>query len=351
MTLFDTHNSPPPLVSVIIPVFNAGSYLAEAIESILNQTLADFELFIIDDCSSDDSVAVARRYEIQDERVTVLVNERNRGRAHSDNRGHALARGRYIAKMDADDVALPHRLQTQFDFLEGRSKVALTSGFLETFGATRTVYEYPLSADEVRSFLLFNMPVGNPTVFFRRVLITDHHLHYDEQIQDTFGEDYEWIARVAQVATIENQPHVLLRYRTFPAAHKADVHARRTAKASLIRMRVLERAGFEASARELHIHNTIAHYPFALGDIDLAEVHEWLAKLAAQNEQLHFATPDALRKVLAERWFWTCYHNPNHHVDSYREFGRWDLARGYAPTAKLKLKFWLKNKVLRRFKN
>jgi len=340
-----------PLVSVILPVFNAGPYLAEAIESILTQTLADFELFIIDDYSSDDSVAVARRYEARDERVKVLVNERNCGRAHSDNRGHALARGGYIAKMDADDVALPHRLQTQFDFLESRPEVALTSGFLETFGATHTVYEYPLSADGVRSFLLFNMPVGNPAVFFRRTLITEQHLHYDEQIQDTFGEDYEWVARVAQVAIIENQPQILLRYRTFSAAQKADVHARRTAKASLIRSRVLERAGFQASGRELYIHNAIAHYPFALGDISLAEVHDWLLKLATQNEQLRFAAPAALRAVLAERWFWTCYHNPDCHVDSYREFGRWDLACGYAPTAKLKLKFWLKNKVLRRFKS
>lgn len=350
MTAPETNDAPMPLVSVILPVYNAGPYLGEAIESILNQTFGDFELFVIDDCSADDSLVVARRYEAQDKRVKVIENTQNRGRAFADNCGHALARGRYIAKMDADDVALPHRLQAQFDFLESRPELALTSGFLETFGATHTVYEYPLSTDEVRSFLLFNMPVGNPTVFFRRSLITDYHLHYDEQIQDTFGEDYEWIARVAQVAAIENQPQILLRYRTFPAAHKADVHARRTAKASLIRSRVLERAGFQASARELHIHNTIAHYPFALGDISLAEVHEWLLNLATQNEQLGFAAPAALRKVLAERWFWTCYHSPDYHVDNYREFGRWDLARGYAPTAKLQLKFWLKNKVLRRFK-
>lgn len=338
-----------PLVTVILPVFNGAPYLGEAIESILHQTFQDFELFVIDDCSTDESVAVARRYAAQDARLTVLVNAQNRGRAHSDNRGHALARGRYIAKMDADDVALPHRLQTQFDFLESRPEIALTSGFLQTFGATSLVYQYPVGPDAARSALLFNMPVGNPTVFFRRALLAEHELPYDEQIRDTFGEDYEWVARVAQVAAIENQPEVLLRYRTFPAAHKADVHARRTAKASLIRERVLARAGFQASARELYVHNTIAHYPFTLGDITLAEAHAWLLNLATQNERLGYASPAALGQVLAERWFWTCYHNPDRAVDNYAAFGRHALGRTYRPAAQLRLKLWLKNKVLRHF--
>ena len=334
-----------------MPVFNAGPYLGEAIESILKQTLIEFELFIIDDCSVDDSLAIARQYEAQDERITVLVNDHNRGRAYSDNRGHALARGLYIAKMDADDVALPHRLQAQFDFLESHPAVSLTSSFLETFGYTRTRYKYPVIPDEVRGFLLFNMPVGNPTVFFRRELITEYNLHYDEQIKDTFGEDYEWVARVAYVAVIENQPEILLRYRTFSSAHKADVHALRTAKANLIRERILERAGFQVSVRELHVHNTIAHYPFSLGDISLVEVHTWLLNLASQNKYLRFVDPNAMRRVLAERWFWTCYHNPDRTLDNYREFKQRGLARDYEPAVMLKFKMWLKSKILRHLRN
>jgi glycosyltransferase involved in cell wall biosynthesis len=335
-----------PLVSVILPVYNAGPYLAEAIESILNQTLRELELIIIDDLSTDDSLAVARRYQAQEpQRVQVLASPVNR--SYADNRGHELARGRYIAKMDADDIALPQRLQVQADFLDAHPEVDLTSSFLEAFGASATVYEYPVSADEVRAFLLFNMPVGNPTVFFRRSLLTEKGLRYDEDILDTFGEDYEFIGRVAQVATIVNQPQVLLRYRTFPAAHKADVHARRTAKSSQIRERLLRQAGFAFSARELHVHNTIAHYPFELGDITLPEAHAWLESLARQNESLGYTAPDALRKVLAARWFWTCYHNPDPRTDNYRAYFGQALAADYQPAAKLRLKFWLKNKVLR----
>lgn len=349
-------NPPPPaagaapLVSVVLPVFNAGPYLGEAIASILGQTFRDFELLLIDDCSTDGSLAVARRYAAQDARLRVLTSPRNQGRAAADNRAQALAQGRYIAKMDADDVALPHRLQTQFDFLEAHPDVALTSGYLQTFGATRTVYSYPLAAEEVRSFLLFNMPVGNPAAFFRRALLTEHGLRYDERIAETFGEDYDFIARVAQVGAIVNLPVVLLRYRTFPASLKAAAHARRTAQARQIRERLLRQAGFQFSARELHVHQTIAHYPFVLGDITLAEAHAWLLSLDTQNQRLGYAAPAALRRVLAGRWFWTCYHNPDPATDSYREFGRQLLARNFVFPVGLQLKFWLKNKVLRRLK-
>jgi glycosyltransferase involved in cell wall biosynthesis len=343
-------SSATPLVTVLLPVYNAGPYLAETIESILAQTLTDFEFIIIDDCSTDDSLAVAQRYVAQDARVTVLANDRNRGRAHADNRGHALARGRYIAKMDADDIALPHRLQRQADFLTATPQVGLISSYLQAFGASDVLYQYPLLPDEVRSFLLFNMPVGNPAVFFRQELLTQFSLDYDESILDTFGEDYEWVARVARVTAIQNLPEVLLRYRTFPAAHKADVHARRTAKANLIREKLLQQAGFTFSPRELRIHNIVAHYPFVLGDITLAEVHSWLLSLAAQNEHLHYAAPAALRQVLAERWFWTCYHNPDRATNSYRAFRRAALSRDFTPDTKLRAKFWLKNNVLRRLR-
>ena len=336
-----------PLVSVVLPVFNAAPFVAEAIESILSQTLRELELIVVDDASTDGCLTIVRRYAAADSRVVVLENAENRGRAYCDNRGQERARGKYIAKMDADDVALPHRLQTQFDFLEGRPGVILTSSFLQTFGATRTVYTYPVTPEEVRCFLLFNMPVGNPAVFFRRSLLRHQKLRYDEQIGSTFGEDYEWIARVAQVAVIENQPQVLLHYRTFSELQKADVQTLRTTKGNHIRQQLLEQAGFRFSRRELHIHQIAAQYPFAGGDVTLEEIHSWLLNLLEQNKMLHYADPSVLRRVLAERWFWTCYHNFVPTTDSYHEYHRQLLARTFSMALVLKLKFWLKNKVMR----
>lgn len=337
-----------PLVSVILPIYNAAEYLRPAIDSILAQTFQNFELILVDDCSQDDSLAIARSYET-DPRVRVLANAQNRGRSFADNWGAELAWGRYIAKMDADDIALPHRLQTQFDFLENNPAVGLTSSFLQCFGESAIVYEYPVAADAVRSFMLFNMPVANPTAFFRRSLLTEHGLRYDDTIQDTFGEDYEFIARLAQVATIVNQPEVLLKYRTLPQTQKAAVHARRNAKSNQIRERLLTQFGIPFTARELQVHNTISYVPFTLGDITLAEVHDWLWKMYEFNQQRRYADPDAMLRCVAERWFLTCYLNPAKGTNSMREYGRHTLAKHFNPGLRLRGKFLLKSYVLRHF--
>ena len=339
-------DSQVPLVSVILPVYNAGEYLRPAVDSILNQTFPDFELIIIDDCSPDDSLAVARTYEA-DPRVRVLANAQNRGRSFSDNYAATFARGRYIAKMDADDVARPDRLQRQVAFLEQNPAVGLTSSFMQCFGVSDIVYKYPVTADEVRSFMLFNMPVANPTVMFRHRLLTEHGLRYDDTILDTFGEDYEFIARASEWVSIVNQPEILLNYRTLPQTQKADVHAQRNAKSNQIRERLLRRFGIPFSARELLVHNTISYVPFTLGDITLPEVHAWLWKIRAHNDQTGYADPAAMRRCVAERWFLTCYLNPDKATNGFREYRRFPLAQDYPLGPKLLAKFLLKSYVLR----
>lgn len=338
--------SSPPIVSVILPVFNADRYLGEAIESILTQTLSNFELLIVDDCSTDNSLAVARTYE-SDPRVRVLANVENKGRSFSDNYGAEHTNGQYIAKMDADDIALPHRLQSQVDFLEKNPTVGLTSAFMRCFGESKILYNYPITADDVRSFLLFNMPVANPAVMFRRTLLDEYGLRYDDTIQDTFGEDYEFIARAAQVVSIANQPEVLLNYRTLSQSVKADVHARRNAKSHQIRERLLSWFGIPFTERELYVHNTISYYPFTLEDISLVEVHAWLWKMQAYNQERRYAEPAAMLKCVAERWFLTCYLNPNKKINSFRHYYQFALANEYRMTSKVFVKFLLKSYVLR----
>lgn len=342
--------STSPLVSVILPIYNAGAYLRPAIDSILAQTLQDFELILVDDCSTDSSLAVARSYET-DPRVIVLANAQNKGRSFSDNLGADHARGRYIAKMDADDIALPHRLQTQLEFMEKNPTVGLTSCFMKCFGETSILYEYPISADAVRAFILFNMPVANPTAFFRRSLLSEHGLCYDDTIQDTFGEDYEFIARVAQVVPIVNQPEILLHYRTLSQTVKGDVHARRNAKSNQIREKLLRNWGIPFTDRELHIHNTISYYPFKLGNISLEEVHNWLWKIYEYNQIQEYTNVDAMLRCVAERWFLTCYLNPDRSVNSLHKYRQHQLAQFFAPTANLRRKFLLKSYVLRHFRD
>ena len=108
-----------------MPVYNGERYLAEAIESILGQTLSDLELIIVDDCSTDGSVAIIRDYAERDERVRMIQHERNLGEGPTRNSGIAASRGEFIAVMDCDDVSLPQRLEKQVDFLQSHPDIGL----------------------------------------------------------------------------------------------------------------------------------------------------------------------------------------------------------------------------------
>ena len=117
-----------PKISVLMPIYNTQEeHLREAIESILNQTFSDFELIVIDDCSTDTTGEILKRLAERDERVKVHPNEVNLRLPSSLNKAISLARGRYIARMDADDIALPERLERQYAFMEAHPNVALSS--------------------------------------------------------------------------------------------------------------------------------------------------------------------------------------------------------------------------------
>lgn len=116
-----------PKITVFMPMFNAEKFIGEAVDSILNQTFKDFELLIIDDGSNDQSREIVEKY--QDSRIRLYVNERNRGLPYTRNRGLELARGKYLAVMDADDISDPYRLAKQWNYMENHPEtVVLASG-------------------------------------------------------------------------------------------------------------------------------------------------------------------------------------------------------------------------------
>ncbi|HOI76292.1 MAG TPA: glycosyltransferase family 2 protein [Methanofastidiosum sp.] len=119
------HDKYPPEISVIMPVYNTGQFLEESIESILNQTFNNFELIIVYDKSSDNSKEIIVRYMQSDERIILIENEIKSGIAAARNRGLEIARGKYIAVMDSDDISLPNRLEKEYLFLENNPEFFL----------------------------------------------------------------------------------------------------------------------------------------------------------------------------------------------------------------------------------
>lgn len=138
-----------PTVSIVMPLYNAEEYIAEAVESVLAQSFEDWELIIVDDCSTDSSRALAEGFARNDLRISVYVNERNSGAAATRTAGLRYVTGRYLAFLDADDAWLPGKLTAQLAFMEGGScPMSFTSyETVESDGSFRNIVRVPSRLD------------------------------------------------------------------------------------------------------------------------------------------------------------------------------------------------------------
>jgi len=270
-----------PLVSVVMCNYNTKEeYLRSAIESVLRQTYGHFEFIIVDDASTGNDVEVIRSY--RDPRIILLQNERNRRTAYSANRGLALAKGEYIARMDADDIALPYRLEKQVAYMEQHRDIDILCAQARFFGSREGVFAPNLTQpDRMKTALFFTCPIVNPTVMFRASFIRKHGIRYDES---AMAEDYELWSRCIPIAKICEYPHVLLHYRVHAAQISAVSHSLQTESANKVREKMLSWLGVIPSQHEMMVH-----YLFCTDtvspDVSLQETEAWARRLLQANDE------------------------------------------------------------------
>ncbi|MBU1667540.1 glycosyltransferase [bacterium] len=205
-----------PTISVVMPVYNAENYLDEAIQSILNQTYKDFEFIIINDGSTDKSLEIIEKYKNIDIRIT-LINRENRGLIASLNEGVEKAEGKYIARMDADDISLPERFEKQIELME---KDTLDICGCHYFMINEN-NEYidtalvPLKHASFMNYLSITTPFAHPSVMIRRNFIIKNNLYYGNTKYKS-AEDYAlWIEFWNGDAKLGNVNEFLFKYRDF----------------------------------------------------------------------------------------------------------------------------------------
>lgn len=199
------------LISVCIPVYNASLYLRECIDSILSQSYKDFELLIVDDGSTDNSSAIVHSY--NDPRIRLIQNNHNY--IGSLNLLLKEAKGKYIARMDADDRMYPNRLQVQFDYMESHPKVDILGSGMQCFGENEETCE-PYRTGEVGVLEFMECcAIYHPTVMMRKASIDAADMAYKQEY--IYAEDYGfWAEALAKGLTIANIPDILLEYRVNP---------------------------------------------------------------------------------------------------------------------------------------
>lgn len=303
-----------PVVSVIMPVYNGEKYLSEAIESILNQTFADLELLIINDGSTDSTAKILESYRQQDERIRVY-DQSNQGLVSSLNRGLELAQGKYIARMDADDVSLPERFAAQVMFMGKHLEVGICGTWMSYIGKhSGKSWTPPIDDVTMKCQLLFNVPLAHPTVMMRRSLFTDFNLRYPAY---THAEDYALWTQASLYTKLANIPRILLSYRHHDCQYGQVYRMEINSSTKRVHRDLLKRLGLNPTEGEIELHKALADNVFLSDHKFIARANEWLMKLNLANQRSNIYQEPNFSQVLSERRFWrfpfkmsltTCFH-------------------------------------------
>lgn len=270
-----------PSVSVVMPVFNGGEYLAEAIESILTQTFGDFEFIIIDDGSTDNSVEIMNNY--RDKKIKIHSNALNIGNYASRNLGMKMARGRYICVMDADDVAFPHRLHRQFAHMEANPDVGICGSFIQVI-PNGGVPNFVTNEDLLKVAFLSNNYCSHPSLILRKEFLSRYKLSYNEEY--FYSADFDLCARGFQYFRVQNIPDVLLQYRRHPYQISTAKFAEQQKYADTIRIdQLVEKLKFTRDEIPIEIHlHLMKRHPISI-NMKL-EAETWVKTLIERNQMI-----------------------------------------------------------------
>ena len=238
-----------PLVSVIMPVYNGSRFVAKAVESILTQTYQHFEFIIIDDASTDNTFEILRTFHRKDKRIRLYGNPKHLGVSLTVKAAIKKVRGRYIARMDSDDIAYPMRLEKQVAYLEshpGTVAVGAQCRIINKNGKTLGFKRFPLTHEEIYRYIFTFIPVQQPTLTIARHRLP-RHFHYYIDGMNT-AEEVELLFKLFLYGKVENLPDVLLKYRLH-TNNTSLIHSKDTFRQTLqARIMAITRYGYRPTA-------------------------------------------------------------------------------------------------------
>jgi glycosyltransferase involved in cell wall biosynthesis len=301
-------NSKTPKVTVFIPVYNRQKYVGDAIESILAQTFSDFEILLVDDGSTDHSVDLIRSY--TDPRIRLACNEDNLGIPKTRNKGVELARGQYMAMLDSDDRAYPHRLEKQIAFLDSHPDYAQVGSWCRMMDAQghplKRIKRQPIFPDDIHAQFLFRCAMSNRSIMARTAILKEYGYRNDYPR----CQDYELHVRLAKHYKLGNLPECLVYGRIHPQQITGQTTDLGDTKKQEIISGQLKELGVPFSPNDLAPHLTLSRMQ-KLGfipDADYLEwAGEWLLRLQQANKHTHCFSEPAFSHALSEKWFQACW--------------------------------------------
>lgn len=285
-----------PAISVIMPVYNAEKYLAEAIQSILNQTYSNLELIILNDKSTDSSKEIIQSFQLKDERIVFVDNDINKGPATLRNKGFDIAKGNFIALLDADDIAHPHRFEKQIAVLQNNENIGVCGSWFTSFGekVSDKIIKHPENHEQIKVNFLINCTIGNSTAFFRKNILGT--IRYDKNFVPV--EDYKLWSELITRTQFYNIPESLVHYRIHNSnisQTKIDNVNRSNKK---IKIGLLNEFGIDENHSNIETFYNLIEGKKGLLFEEIKGIYECAVILKKQNQKLNKFNPALLDKML-----------------------------------------------------
>lgn len=308
-------NKQSPFCTVLMAVHNGMPYVKETVESILNQTYKHFEFLIIDDCSSDGTAPFLQN--IQDRRLRVIRNNKNLRLAPSLNKGISAAKGKYIIRIDADDIADPERIEKQVAFMEKNLDIGVCGSFLQTMGAVQKDWKFPVTNEAIKARLLFDNVLMHPTVIMRRKVFTKNNIFY--RVESNGSEDYDlWIQMMNEIK-FANLDEYLLRYRIHEGQMSMDKDQKE--HADTIRLQILDELGLNGEVVQKNYWKLLEHSTIT-NRRDLFELAFTVNSIVSKAKRCSWLQEEAVKKELETRWAIMTRHYSEESV-LYKTVNKW----------------------------
>lgn len=290
-----------PRVTVLMPTYNVAPYVREAIDSVMQQTYTDFELLVIDDCSTDNTIEVVRS--IDDPRIRIFQNEKNVGLAENLNRGLSHITTEYVARMDGDDIAEPCWLEREVAILDNHPDIGICSGGFERFGTVKSLVRFPERHEDCMANMLFECSVIVPT--FRMSLYRDHGLRYSTYAFP--AEDYRFWAECLRVTRIYNIQETLFHYRMHPTQICSARREEQQRKVAQVRRYMLEWLSGDFTEEDQAYYTGQFMAPQIASKQDYQERKAFCRKMIEKNRSVGHFDEEALRRRLDKHLTLTLY--------------------------------------------
>jgi len=291
-------------ISVILPVYNGASFLKEAIDSILAQTFEDFELIIVNDGSTDASEEIV--FSIEDNRIVYIKNEFNIGIVGSLNKAIEVAKGKYIARMDADDVSYPIRFQIQLDYLEANLEVGICSSVLKVLGKNEII-KYPEIHEDISFEFLVRNAIAHPAVMFRKALYDFYQFKYSE---DFFpAEDYKLWTQFAGVCKLYNFQFPFLEYNIHPSSISQSKKEIQIDKVNEIRVIYLFQSLHMDGENRIDLMKKLFSLDLYPTQDEIYEIKKLFVLFANKNSAYKRFNKKKFKTYLSFYWYIACKHS------------------------------------------